>query len=107
MATPKTITQDGKPVSLFSLRQRKREATQEPFTFDVDGELFEMASPASADWQITAALGGSDGDLRKFVAELLGDDWERFSKLEGVSSEDIGELLNAATQHYQGVGRGE
>ncbi|TDD54590.1 hypothetical protein E1286_05215 [Nonomuraea terrae] len=108
MATPKkVITQAGKPVSMFSLRQRTREATQEPFTFDVDGEYFTMASPAEADWQVTAGLSTGDSNLRDFVRELLGDDYERFCKIEGVSSDDISALIEAASQHYQGVGRGE
>lgn len=107
MATKKTITPDGKPVSLFSLRQRQKEARQDPFVFDVDGEFFAMRSPTEVDWRVTAALGSSEGDLRKFVAELLGDDYERFEKLEGVSSDDINAIIEAATRHYQGAGRGE
>lgn len=108
MGTPnKVITQSGEPVSLFSLRKRKREATQEPFVFDVDGEYFTMSPPADADWRVTADLGTGDGSLRKFVAELLGDDYERFCKVEGVSSDDINALIEAATRHYQGAGRGE
>lgn len=108
MATPKkVITESGEPVSLFSLRSRSREATQQPFVFDVDGEYFTMKPPSSADWQVTAELGTGEGDLRKYVAELLGDDYERFCKLQGVDSDDIGALLEASTKHYQGVGRGE
>jgi hypothetical protein len=108
MATPKkVITESGKPVSHFSLRQRKREATQELFTFDVDGEYFTMRPPADADWQVTADLSTGESSLRDFVKELLGDDYERFCKLEGVSSDDINALIDAATRHYQGVSRGE
>lgn len=105
--TKKTSIPDGKPASLFSLRERKREAVQEPFTFDVDGEIFTMKPPADADWQVTAALGKGEGDLRQFVADLLGDDYERFCKLQGISNDDINALIEAATRHYQGVGRGE
>lgn len=108
MPTPKkVITEAGKPVSHFSLRQRKREATQEPFVFDIDGEYFTMQPPADADWRVSADLASGDGNLRDFVKELLGDDYERFSKVEGVSSDDISALIEAATQHYQGVSRGE
>jgi hypothetical protein len=108
MATPKkVITEKGEPVSLFSLRQRKREATQEPFVFDVDGEFFTMAPPADADWRVTADLTTGESNLRHFIQELLGDDYERFCKIEGVSSDDISALIEAATKHYQGVGRGE
>jgi hypothetical protein len=108
MATPKkVITEAGKPVSLFSLRDRKREATQQPFVFDVDGEYFTMQPPADADWQVTADLSTGESSLRAFVKELLGDDYERFCKLEGVSSDDINALIEAATKHYQGVSRGE
>lgn len=108
MATLRKDTpQEGQAVSLFSLRQRKREATQEPFVFDVDGENFTMLPPADADWQVTADLGSSEGSLRKFIAELLGDDYERFCKISDVSSDDINALIEAATKHYQGAGRGE
>lgn len=108
MATPKkVITQKGEPVSHFSLRQRKREATQEPFVFDVDGEYFTMSPPTDADWRVAADLTSGESSLRDFVKELLGDDYERFCKLEGVSSDDISALIEAATQHYQGVSRGE
>lgn len=108
MATPKkVITEAGKPVSHFSLRQRAREATQEPFVFDVDGEYFTMQPPAAADWQVTADLSTGESNLRAFVRELLGDDYERFCKLEGVSSDDINALIEAAQAHYQGVSRGE
>jgi hypothetical protein len=100
-------TADDKPTVHFSLRRREREAKQEPFTFDVDGEVFTMKSPTEVDWQVTAALGKGDGDLREFMKDLLGDDYERFSKLEGISSDDINALIEAATRHYQGVGRGE
>lgn len=108
MPTPKkVITETGQPVSLFSLRDRKREAAQQPFVFDVDGEYFTMQPPADADWQVTADLGSGEGSLRDFLAELLGDDYERFCKIKGVSSDDINALIDAATRHYQGVGRGE
>jgi hypothetical protein len=108
MATPKKIiNQAGEPVSMFSLRARKREATQEPFVFDVDGEYFTMRSPASADWQVTADLGTGEGSLRKYVAELLGEDYERFCKLPDISAEDINALIEAATKHYTGASRGE
>ncbi|HEY9369735.1 hypothetical protein [Streptomyces sp.] len=108
MATPKkVITEAGKPVSHFSLRQHKREATQEPFVFDVDGEYFTMQPPANADWQVTSDLSTGESSLRDFVRELLGDDYERFCKLDGVSSDDINALIEAATKHYQGAGRGE
>jgi len=96
-----------KPVSHFSLRDRKREATQEPFVFDVDGEFFTMAPPGSVDWLVTASLGEGGGDLRAFVKELLGDDYERFAKLKNVSNDDISALIDAATKHYQGATRGE
>jgi hypothetical protein len=108
MATPrKVITEAGEPVSLFSLRDRSREATQQPFVFDVDGEFFTAASPTDADWQVTADLGTSDGSLRSFVKELLGDDYERFCKIPNVSSGDLNALIDAATKHYQGASRGE
>lgn len=108
MATPKkVITESGSPVSMFSLRERQREATQEPFTFDVDGEFFAMSSPSDADWQVTADLGTSDGNLRNFVKELLGEDYERFCKIESVSSDDLNALIEQATKHYQGVSRGK
>jgi hypothetical protein len=106
-ASNKVINQEGKPVSLFSLRARKRQATGEPFTFDVDGEFFTMKAPADADWRVTAALGTTEGDLRSFMKELLGEDYERFSKIDGVTSDDINALIDAATRHYQGVTRGE
>jgi hypothetical protein len=105
MATPKkVIDQEGQPVSLFSLRARKREARAEPFTFDVDGEFFTMKAPSDADWQVTA---DTEGNLRPFVQELLGEDYERFCKLSDISNDDITALIGAATRHYQGVGRGE
>jgi len=108
MATPKkVITETGSPVSHFSLRQRKREAVQEPFTFDVDGEYFTMRPPADADWQVTSDLSTGESSLRDFLRELLGDDYERFCRIEGVSSDDINALIDAATRHYQGVSRGE
>ncbi len=103
----KVITQDGAPVSLFSLRDRQREAVAQPFVFDIDGEFFTMKPPGAADWQIAADLGGDSGDFRKFVAELLGDDYERFCKVQGVSSEDLNALIEASTKHYQGLTRGE
>ncbi|WP_289009621.1 hypothetical protein [uncultured Thermomonospora sp.] len=95
------------PVSLFSLRRRAQEAKKEPFTFDVDGKIFTMRDPTEADWQVTAALGRGEGDLREFMRELLGDDYEEFAKIRGISSADINALIEAATRHYQGVGRGE
>lgn len=108
MATPKkVITESGQPVSLFSLRARAQEATQQPFVFDVDGEYFTMRSPAAADWQIAADLASGEGSFRTYVADLLGDDYERFCKVPGISNEDISALIEAATKHYQGTGRGE
>ncbi|MGW4422506.1 hypothetical protein [Streptosporangium sp. NPDC004631] len=104
---PKMIKQDGTPVSHFSLRDRKREAVAEPFVFDVDGEFFTMQPSGSADWQTTADLGTSDGSLRAFVAELLGDDYERFRAIKGVSGDDLNALIEASATHYQGLTRGE
>src|SRR5690606_28672324 len=108
MTTPKKIiTKAAQPVSLFSLRDRKREATQQPFVFDVDGEYFTMRPPAAAGWQVTGDLCTGESRLRDLVRELRGDDYERFCKSEGVSSDDINALIEAATQHHQGVSRGE
>ncbi|MFC3986435.1 hypothetical protein [Streptosporangium jomthongense] len=103
----KVITQDGTPVSLFSLRARKREAVAEPFVFDVDGEFFTMKPPASTDWQVVADLNGGNQDLRKFLAELLGEDYPRFCKVPDISAEDVNALIEACTEHYQGLSRGE
>ncbi|WP_433363999.1 hypothetical protein [Streptosporangium sp. CA-115845] len=103
----KVITEDGALVSLFSLRDRQREAVGKPFVFDIDGEFFTMKPPGEADWQVAADLGGDSGDFRKFVAELLGDDYERFCRVPNVSSEDINALFEACTKHYQGLTRGE
>lgn len=106
-ATKSSPAQPGKPASLFSLRARKRQATGEPFVFDVDGEIFTMRPPSDVDWQVVADLGSGQGNLREFLKQLLGDDYDRFCKLEGISSDDVNELINAATQHYQGITRGE
>ncbi|MEV7013271.1 hypothetical protein [Streptosporangium sp. NPDC051022] len=75
--------------------------------FDVDGEIFTMQPASAADWQVTADLNEGSGDLRKFVAALLGDDYERFCKLEGISNDDVNALIEASTKHYQGLTRGE
>lgn len=105
MSTPKkVIDTEGKPVSLYSLRARKRQATKEPFVFDVDGEYFTLRNADDADWLVTADAGQN---LRDFMKELLADDWERFSKLQGISNADIAALLEEAAKHYQGATRGE
>jgi len=91
----------------FSLSERQKEATGEPFTFEAGGQIFTMRSPTEVNWQTAFELGSGNGDLRKYLEELLGDDYERFCAVKGITAGDINALIEAATRHYQGVGRGE
>ncbi|MEO3856237.1 hypothetical protein [Acrocarpospora sp. B8E8] len=106
MATsPKLITEDGSPVSHFSLTAVQHEAHEEPFVFDIDGEFFTMQPPEDADWQVTGNITG-DGGLQAFVQEIMdADDWERFSAIK-LTNKQIGDLLEACRKHY-GTSPGE
>lgn len=104
MGAPRVITQDGEPVVHFDLDAAESEATKEPFTFRVGGEVFTATSPEDADWQATADT-ESPGGLRAFIAELLGEDYERFTDVR-VSNKQLGELVKACQEHY-GVSVGE
>lgn len=105
MATSKLITEGGEPVAHFDLDAIVNEAREEYFTFTFKGEVFTMLPPEEADWQVTAKLGGEGGDMAAFVAELLGDDWERFSKHK-LSSTALGKLIEQCQEFY-GVTPGE
>ncbi len=105
MAAPKVITSGGEPVAHFDLNAIVDEAHEDPFTFTFKGEIFTMLPPEEADWQVTAKLGGEGGDMTAFVAELLGDDWERFSQHK-LSNTALGKLIEQCQAHY-GVTPGE
>lgn len=103
-ARPKVITQDGEPVVHFDLDAVEDEATDEPFRFTAGGEQFSCISPQDADWQAAADV-DEPGGLRAFIAELLGDDYDRFTELN-VSGRRLSALLEAAQKHY-GIKTGE
>ena len=99
-AKPKLITEDGEPVSHFSLSAIEHEANGEPFVFDIDGEFFTMAAPDDADWQITDKMSETNAGLRSFIRDLMSeDDFERFSK-HRLTNRDITSLLTACNKHY-------
>lgn len=79
----------------FDLDAVIAEASGEPFTFTLGGETFTMASPEDCDWQV--ALQPGNGEL--FVAELLGDQFERFCAHK-VPSRALNALLDACQRHY-------
>lgn len=103
-ARPKVITQDGEPVVHFDLDAVENEAVEEPFRFAAGGEQFTCISPEDADWQTSADVETGEG-LRAFVAELLGDDYDRFAKLR-VTNRQLNRLIEAAQKHY-GIQTGE
>lgn len=100
MATPKLITEDGEPVSHFSLTAIENEANEKPFVFDIDGEFFTMRAPEDADWQITDKMSETNAGLRDFIRDLMdADDYERFSK-HRLTNRQITALLAACNEHY-------
>lgn len=101
---PNMITQDGEPVAHFDLDAVDAEAREEPFRFRLGGEVFTMLPPEEVDWQVADDISGGEG-LKAFVAELLGEDYERFAAHK-VSSRKLGLLIDACTTHY-GVTPGE
>lgn len=103
-ARPKVITQDGEPVVHFDLDAVEDEATGEPFRFTAGGEQFTCISPQDADWQASADV-DEPGGLRAFIAELLGDDYARFTKVN-VTNRQLNALIEAAQKHY-GIKTGE
>lgn len=105
MSTPKVITSGGEPVAHFDLDAIVNEAREEYFTFTFKGEVFTMLPPEEADWQVSAALGTDEGKLADFVKELLGDDYERFSKHK-LSSAGLTALIDECTKFY-GITPGE
>jgi hypothetical protein len=82
------------------------EATGEPFEFILGGETFRMASPEAVDWKVAvdAETSGAEG-TKVFLAELLGDDFGRFSK-HRVPANKLADLLAECQKHY-GVTQGE
>lgn len=103
-ARPKVITQDGTPAVHFDLDAIKSEASEEPFTFTLGGEVFQMLPPEEVDWKVADDISQGEG-LKAFIAELLGDDYERFAK-HTVSSRKLGLLIDECTRYY-GVTPGE
>ncbi len=101
---PKMITSDGAPVTHFDLDAVESEARAEVFTFTLGGEVFQMLPPEDADWQVTADISEGNG-LREFIAELLGDDYERFAAHK-LPARKLNALIDACTRHY-GVTPGE
>ncbi|MEV4384023.1 hypothetical protein, partial [Streptosporangium sp. NPDC049644] len=99
-ALKKVITQDGEPVVHFDLDAIEAEAVEEPFVFRLGGEVFQMAAPEDADWQVTDQMSETNAGLRSFVRDLLGDeDYERFAK-HRLSNKQITALLDACNKHY-------
>lgn len=90
----------------FDLDAVIAEATATPFTFTLGGETFTMRSPEDADWQVALNSGNSGAEgTRAFVAELLGDDFERFAA-HRVPGRALNRLVDACQKHY-GVTPGE
>lgn len=100
----KIITEAGEPVVHFDLDALEHEATAEPFTFRLGGDVFTAISPTDADWQATADT-ETPGGLKAFMGELLGDDYDRFAE-HRLSNEGLGKLIEACQKHY-GVKTGE
>jgi hypothetical protein len=99
-AAPKMITQNGEPVVHFDLDAVDDEANEVPFTFALGGEVFTMAGPEDADWQVQDDLAASGAGLKTLMRDLLGeDDYERFVKHK-VSGRKLGRLLEACRKHY-------
>lgn len=105
MVAPKVITSGGETVAHFDLDAIVNEAREEYFTFTFKGEVFTMLPPEEADWQVTAKLGGEGGDMTSFVAELLGDDWDRFSQHK-LPNAALGKLIEEC-QAFYGITPGE
>lgn len=106
MATPrpKVITSGGEPVAHFDLDAVQNEASGEPFTFTLGGEVFQMLPPEEVDWRIADDISNGEG-LKAFIKELLGDDYERFTRHK-VTSRQLGALIEECTRFY-GVTPGE
>ena len=97
---PKIITEDGDPVVHFDLDALEAEATGEPFTFRLGGEMFQLAPPETADWQVVDAMAENNAGLRAYVADLMSpEEYQRFSSHK-LSSKNLTALLAAANQHY-------
>lgn len=102
---PKVITQDGEPAVHFDLDALEHEARREPFRFTLGGEIFELCqSPEDVDWQIHERL-ADGGGLQDYLAELLGDDYDRFASHK-LSAKLLNELIKSANAHF-GVETGE
>ncbi|MDH2424734.1 hypothetical protein [Sphaerisporangium sp. TRM90804] len=101
---PKLITQDGEPVVHFDADAVEEEALESVFTFRHGGEMFQMLPPEQADWKIAADLSEGEG-MKAFMAELLGDDYERFAE-KPMSSKKLGMTIDACSAFY-GVKPGE
>ncbi len=104
MTQPKLITQDGEPVVHFDLDAVENEARETTFTFRLGGEMFTMLPPEDVDWQIAENISGGEG-LRAFVAELMGEDYERFAQHK-LPSRKLGLLIEECIRFY-GVSPGE
>jgi hypothetical protein len=97
---PKIITQDGEEVVHFDLDALEAEANEEPFTFRLGGDVFTLAAPEDADWQVIDELSETNAGLRAFIQELMSaEDWEKFSSHK-LSSKKLTALLDACNQHY-------
>lgn len=103
-ARPRMITQEGAPVVHFDLDAIENEAHDQTFTFTLGGEVFQMLPPEEVDWKVADDISQGEG-LQAFVAELLGDDYDRFAKHK-LPSRKLGMLIDECTRFY-GITPGE
>lgn len=91
-----------------SYEAQYNEATQRTFQFELGGRVWAMASPDSADWQLSANAQSGDGQAQKdLLANLLGpEQWSAFYALPGVSAKLLTQILQDCATHY-GVDLGE
>lgn len=104
---PKVITQDGERVASMDLDALEHEAAEEPFTFTLAGEVYELLNPEDVDWRHNSELtDADDNDFRPLVRMLLGEEqYARFAE-NRVPLWKFGKLVDGYYEHH-GLGQGE
>lgn len=104
---PKVITQDGERVASMDLDALEHEATEEPFTFTLGGQVYELHNPEDVDWQDNSELAeANENDLRPLVRMLLGEEQYAGFAENRVPLWKLGKLIDGYYEHH-GLGPGE
>lgn len=104
---PKVITQDGERVASMDLDALENEAAEEPFTFTLNGEVYETLNPEDVDWRRNSELTEArDNDYRPLMRVLLDEEqYARFAE-QRVPMWKLGKLIDGYWGHH-GLGQGE